>query len=63
MLAGRIIRTCLLLTLTCTWLMWAITYLAQLHPIVGELARLSSLSGASLTPCAAPKQSGRRVEG
>ncbi|WVQ79986.1 V-type proton ATPase subunit E [Cryptococcus sp. DSM 104549] len=27
-------RTSLLLTLTCCYLMWAITYLCQLHPII-----------------------------
>jgi len=34
-LIPRLIRTCITLTLTCTWLMWAITYLAQLHPLMG----------------------------
>ncbi|KAH9972054.1 ATPase, V0 complex, subunit E1/e2, partial [Lactifluus volemus] len=28
-----LIRTSLMLTLTCCYLMWAITYLAQLHPL------------------------------
>ncbi|KAI8325931.1 hypothetical protein GQ54DRAFT_253953 [Martensiomyces pterosporus] len=27
-------RTCSILTLSCCYLMWAITYLAQLHPII-----------------------------
>src|ERR1700761_4947875 len=30
-----LIRTSLLLTLTCCYLMWAIAYLAQLHPLEG----------------------------
>jgi len=29
-----LIRTMILLSLTCCYLMWAITYLAQLHPII-----------------------------
>ncbi|GAA5829035.1 hypothetical protein JCM3770_000990 [Rhodotorula araucariae] len=28
------IRTSLLLALSCCWLMWAIAYLAQLHPLI-----------------------------
>ena len=31
----RLIRTSLILTLTCCYLMWAIAYLAQLHPLEG----------------------------
>ncbi|KAI8823430.1 uncharacterized protein EV422DRAFT_565375 [Fimicolochytrium jonesii] len=27
-------RTMLVITLTCTWTMWAITYLAQLNPLI-----------------------------
>jgi len=27
-------RTCLILSLICCYLMWAITYLAQLHPLI-----------------------------
>ncbi|KAJ2799371.1 H(+)-transporting V0 sector ATPase subunit e [Coemansia helicoidea] len=27
-------RTCTILTLSCCYLMWAITYLAQLHPVI-----------------------------
>lgn len=34
----RLIRTSLMLTLTCCYLMWAIAYLAQLHPLEGTLA-------------------------
>ncbi|KAF8591059.1 hypothetical protein K439DRAFT_1327811 [Ramaria rubella] len=30
-----LVRTSLLLTFTCCYLMWAITYLAQLHPLIG----------------------------
>ncbi|KAF8501594.1 ATP synthase subunit H-domain-containing protein [Russula emetica] len=30
-----LIRTSLMLTLTCCYLMWAIAYLAQLHPLEG----------------------------
>ncbi|KZT41847.1 hypothetical protein SISSUDRAFT_1016973, partial [Sistotremastrum suecicum HHB10207 ss-3] len=29
-----LIRTSILLTLTCCYLMWAITYLAQLNPLI-----------------------------
>jgi len=32
-----LIRTSLLLTFTCCYLMWAITYMAQLHPLVVPL--------------------------
>ncbi|KAJ2077260.1 H(+)-transporting V0 sector ATPase subunit e [Coemansia sp. RSA 988] len=27
-------RTCTILSLSCCYLMWAITYLAQLHPLI-----------------------------
>ncbi|KAI5477769.1 hypothetical protein MNV49_005958 [Pseudohyphozyma bogoriensis] len=27
-------RTAIILAITCCWLMWAITYLAQLHPLI-----------------------------
>ncbi|KAJ1772834.1 H(+)-transporting V0 sector ATPase subunit e [Coemansia sp. RSA 487] len=27
-------RTCTILSLSCCYLMWAITYIAQLHPII-----------------------------
>ena len=36
-LSSSVIRTSIALTLTCTYLMWAITYLAQLHPLIGKL--------------------------
>ncbi|GAA5936928.1 hypothetical protein JCM21900_001539 [Sporobolomyces salmonicolor] len=29
-----VIRTSILLAVACCWLMWAITYLAQLHPLI-----------------------------
>ena len=34
----RLIRTSLMLTLACCYLMWMVTYLAQLHPLIGESA-------------------------
>ena len=34
----RLIRTSVLLTLTCCYLMWTVTYLAQVHPLERELA-------------------------
>ena len=34
--AFRLYRSCALLTLTCCYMMWAIVYLAQLHPIISE---------------------------
>ncbi|KAI8893153.1 ATPase, V0 complex, subunit E1/e2, partial [Globomyces pollinis-pini] len=27
-------RTCLVMTVTCCWLMWAVTYMAQLNPLI-----------------------------
>ena len=32
----RLLRTSVVLTLACCYLMWAITYLAQLHPLIGS---------------------------
>ncbi|GAA6018934.1 hypothetical protein JCM11491_005684 [Sporobolomyces phaffii] len=29
-----VIRTSIMLAVACCWLMWAITYLAQLHPLI-----------------------------
>ncbi|CAE6337033.1 unnamed protein product [Rhizoctonia solani] len=29
-----LLRTSILLTLTCCYLMWAITYMAQMHPLI-----------------------------
>lgn len=34
---NSLIRTSLLLTFACCYIMWAITYMAQLHPLVGKL--------------------------
>lgn len=39
----RLIRTSLLLTLTCCYLMWAVTYLAQVHPLIGAFHVKSDL--------------------
>ena len=39
----RLIRTSILLTLACCYLMWTVTYLAQVHP----LERTFSVLGAS----------------
>ncbi|KAM0789719.1 hypothetical protein ACM66B_006576 [Microbotryomycetes sp. NB124-2] len=41
-----VIRTCIVLTIACLWLMWAITYLAQLHPLIKPIrADLKSENG------------------
>ncbi|ORX42435.1 hypothetical protein DM01DRAFT_1411823 [Hesseltinella vesiculosa] len=32
-----VIRTMLIMTITCCYLMWAITYLAQLHPLINPV--------------------------
>lgn len=35
-LSNRLVRTGIILALTCCYLMWMVTYMAQLHPIIGE---------------------------
>ncbi|KAJ1984571.1 hypothetical protein H4R33_004325 [Dimargaris cristalligena] len=30
----RLWRTCLIMTYVCVYLMWAVTYMAQLHPLI-----------------------------
>ncbi|KAJ1657443.1 H(+)-transporting V0 sector ATPase subunit e, partial [Dispira simplex] len=27
-------RTCLIMTLVCVYMMWSVTYMAQLHPLI-----------------------------
>ncbi|KAH7104345.1 ATPase, V0 complex, subunit E1/e2 [Auriculariales sp. MPI-PUGE-AT-0066] len=39
-----LLRTSFLLTIACTYLMWAITYLAQLHPLVAPKFTAASLA-------------------
>lgn len=56
----RLIRTSILLALTCCYLMWAITYLAQLHPLIGERPD-SSFTLLSLTCSSAPLRNDVRV--
>lgn len=67
----RLIRTSVALTLTCTYLMWAITYLAQLHPLIGELSFHSliiswspsvSVSVSGLLPFPVEMEEGRNTK-
>jgi hypothetical protein len=37
---NSLIRTSLMLSITCCYLMWAITYMAQLHPLMGKHCRI-----------------------
>jgi hypothetical protein len=46
----RLIRTSLMLILTCCYLMWAIAYLAQLHPLEGTHGDLRFFSIYSRAP-------------
>ncbi|ORZ25962.1 ATPase, V0 complex, subunit E1/e2 [Absidia repens] len=32
-----VIRTMIIMSITCCYLMWAITYLAQLHPLINPI--------------------------
>ncbi len=38
----RLIRTSILLTLACCYLMWTVTYLSQVHPLDSEFGLLVS---------------------
>ena len=44
------IRTAVLLTLTCCYLMWAVTYMAQLHPLIGVFDYFLSVDSFSDGP-------------
>jgi V-type H+-transporting ATPase subunit e len=40
----RLLRTSLMLAITCCYLLWAITYMSQLHPLIGQCCALADES-------------------
>ncbi|GAA5875007.1 hypothetical protein JCM16303_004974 [Sporobolomyces ruberrimus] len=46
-----VIRTSIMLAVACCWLMWAITYLAQLHPLIKPIrSNLRPIEHDSFSP-------------
>lgn len=44
-LTPSLIRTSVLLTFACLYIMWSVTYLAQMNPLIGELWARSGWHG------------------
>ncbi|TDL25659.1 hypothetical protein BD410DRAFT_717224 [Rickenella mellea] len=52
-----LVRTSLMLTLACCYLMWMISYMAQLHPLICQCTALRPINPANLLPPSAPRVS------